>query len=54
MDRIRVGMIGSGYWGPNLIRNFVDIPKSELVMVADLKPDRLEKISEELSGCFNY
>ena len=44
MDGIRVGMIGTGYWGPNLIRNFVDIPKSELVMVADLKQDRLEKI----------
>jgi predicted dehydrogenase len=44
MERIRVGMIGSGYWGPNLIRNFVDIQKSELVMVADLKPDRLDKI----------
>jgi predicted dehydrogenase len=44
MERIRVGMIGSGYWGPNLIRNFVDIPKSEMVMVADLKPERLEKI----------
>jgi predicted dehydrogenase len=37
-------MIGSGYWGPNLIRNFVDIPKSELVIVADLKQDRLERI----------
>ncbi len=44
MDRIRVGIIGSGYWGPNLIRNFVDISKSELTMVADLKQDRLEKI----------
>ncbi len=46
MDKIRVGMIGSGYWGPNLIRNFVDLPKSELVMVADLKQDRLEKIKK--------
>ncbi len=44
MDKIRVGMIGSGYWGPNLIRNFMDIPGSELVMVADLKQDRLDKI----------
>jgi predicted dehydrogenase len=49
MDRIRVGMIGSGYWGPNLIRNFVDISKSELVMVADLKQDRLEKIRRNYS-----
>jgi predicted dehydrogenase len=44
MERIKVGIIGSGYWGPNMIRNFVDIPKSDLVMVADLKQDRLEKI----------
>ena len=49
MDKIRVGMIGSGYWGPNLIRNFVDLPKSEVVMVADLKQDRLEKITKDLS-----
>jgi predicted dehydrogenase len=44
MEKIRVGIIGSGYWGPNLIRNFADIPKSELVIVSDLKQDRLEKI----------
>lgn len=44
MERIRVGMIGSGYWGPNLIRNFADIPGSELVIVADLKQNRLETI----------
>lgn len=40
MDRVRIGVIGSGYWGPNLIRNFVEIPASELVAVADLREDR--------------
>ncbi len=41
MDRIRVGIIGSGYWGPNLIRNFADLQASEVVVVADLKKERL-------------
>ncbi len=44
MSRIRVGIIGCGYWGPNLIRNFADLPTSEVVIVADLKMDRLNKI----------
>jgi predicted dehydrogenase len=45
MERIRLGIIGSGYWGPNLIRNFVEIPNSEVVMVADLKKERLAYIA---------
>lgn len=45
MEAIRLGVIGCGYWGPNLIRNFVEIPASEVVMVADLKEERLANIS---------
>lgn len=45
MDKVRVGAIGSGYWGPNLIRNFVEIPTSEVVAVADLNADRLKFIT---------
>ena len=44
MNQIKIGVIGCGYWGPNLIRNFVDNPNSQVVMVADLKKDRLEHI----------
>jgi len=44
MERIRVGIIGCGYWGPNLIRTFIDLNDSEVVMVADLKKERLVKI----------
>jgi predicted dehydrogenase len=44
MDPIRVGIIGCGYWGPNLIRNFVEIANSEVVMVADLRQERLAHI----------
>jgi predicted dehydrogenase len=44
MDPIKVGIIGCGYWGPNLIRNFVELPSSQVVAVADLKEDRLAYI----------
>lgn len=43
MDKLKVGIIGYGYWGPNLTRNFFEIPASELVAIADLKEDRLQR-----------
>jgi predicted dehydrogenase len=42
----RIAVIGSGYWGPNLIRNFIELPESEVVAVADLDQERLDGISE--------
>lgn len=44
MSAIRIGVIGCGYWGPNLIRNFVEIPTAEVVAVSDLREDRLKHI----------
>ncbi|MFQ5738692.1 MAG: Gfo/Idh/MocA family protein [Acidobacteriota bacterium] len=41
---IRVGLIGCGYWGPNLIRNFFKNEDSELVLAADLDRNRLQAI----------
>ncbi len=40
--RIKVGVIGCGYWGPQLIRNIHEMADAELVGVADTKPERLE------------
>jgi predicted dehydrogenase len=34
---IGVGVIGYGYWGPNLARNFADCPDTDLIAIADLK-----------------
>ena len=46
MDTIpKVGAIGSGYWGPNLIRNFIEMPDCELRAIADLSPSRLEAMT---------
>jgi predicted dehydrogenase len=40
---LRVAVIGCGYWGPNLIRNFTTCPTSEVVMVCDADVTRLER-----------
>jgi predicted dehydrogenase len=37
-------VIGAGYWGPNLVRNFHELPGSEVVSVCDLREDLLVKI----------
>src|SRR4030067_3275521 len=43
--KLKVGVIGLGYWGPNLVRNFYKIPEVEVVAVADLSKERLGKIA---------
>lgn len=45
MGSINVGVIGCGYWGPNVVRTFFELPLSNLVAVADLKPARLEYVT---------
>src|SRR4051812_6698948 len=44
MNRIPVGIVGAGYWGPNLIRNFTTCPQTEVAAVCDANPARLEAI----------
>ena len=43
MTAIRIGTIGYGYWGPNLARNFYELPGSDLVAIIDRKEDQLER-----------
>lgn len=38
---IGIGIIGYGYWGPNLLRNFYETPKGTVIAVSDLRPERL-------------
>ncbi len=42
----RVGVVGAGHWGPNLIRNFATLPQSELAMVCDVEAARLPLVAE--------
>lgn len=38
---IRLGVIGYGYWGPNLVRNFRECAATQVVAIADLNKERL-------------
>jgi predicted dehydrogenase len=42
---LKIGVIGCGYWGPKLIRNFMTYSETELIWACDLDEKRLDKIS---------
>src|SRR5579862_3418427 len=46
VKRTRVGVIGCGYWGPQLVRNLNDLPEAELMGVADQSPERLQYVRQ--------
>ena len=41
---VRAGVIGCGYWGPNVIRNLASLDGCELRAVCDLDPARLDGV----------
>ena len=43
---LKVGVIGAGYWGPNLIRNFSQLSEVKMCKVAELDEGRLAYINE--------
>ena len=47
---IRLGVIGYGYWGPNLVRNFAEVPGCQLVAVSDMRADRLAAVRARYPG----
>jgi len=52
-DRINVGVVGCGYWGPNLIRNFRQLQDCRLKLMCDTSKQRLAHIQSlypELEG----
>ncbi len=50
MSRLRVGVVGLGYWGPNLVRNFYELPEAEVAWVCDLDQERLDRIGQRYPG----
>jgi predicted dehydrogenase len=49
-NKVNVAIIGAGYWGPNLIRNFNSLPDAHIAWVCDLKPGRQQYIAEKFPG----
>jgi predicted dehydrogenase len=47
---IRIGVVGLGYWGPNLVRNLFEVADVELAWVCDMRRERLELIRRRYPG----
>jgi predicted dehydrogenase len=41
---LRIGVIGYGYWGPNIVRNFSMAHESQITMVCDMNSQALKKV----------
>ncbi|MGD1085003.1 MAG: Gfo/Idh/MocA family oxidoreductase [Verrucomicrobiota bacterium] len=53
----KVGVVGCGYWGPNLVRNFRSLPGCSLKMMCDISLARLRHLKElypEVKGEMNF
>jgi predicted dehydrogenase len=49
-DAIGIGVIGYGYWGPNLVRNFAECAGAAVRAVCDTKPERLALVGRRYPG----
>jgi len=47
MKRYTVAVVGLGYWGPNLVRNFQQSSGFKMKWACDLIDDNLKKVSRE-------
>ena len=47
---MKVAVIGVGYWGPNLIRNFLSLDEVENVIACDLDETLLNKTAKRFTG----
>lgn len=49
-NRLRIAVIGAGYWGPNLARNFRASVDWELAAIVDLDRARAQKVADSVGG----
>jgi predicted dehydrogenase len=47
---IRVALVGLGYWGPNLLRNFSESAMFELAWACDMRQEALDPIARRYPG----
>lgn len=50
MQQISIGVVGYGYWGPNLVRNFSEIDVVDVKYICDSQPEKLERHSKRYRG----
>ncbi len=49
-----IGIIGCGYWGPNLVRNFKSLSSCKVVGIHDLRPERVKFIQSSYPDLKSY
>ena len=47
---MKIAVVGLGYWGPNLVRNFLATDGVKNVVCCDIHPKRFEKIASRFHG----
>jgi predicted dehydrogenase len=47
MNKINLGMVGLGYWGPNLLRNFTQLDGCRVKTCCDLDEDALKRLKTQ-------
>jgi predicted dehydrogenase len=48
--KTRVGVVGAGYWGPNLIRNFMSLEGCSVRFICDTDAEQLARVGEGKTG----
>jgi predicted dehydrogenase len=41
---VNVGLVGLGYWGPKVMRNFMVTPRAEVTAFCDMNKQRLDSV----------
>jgi predicted dehydrogenase len=47
---VGIGVIGYGYWGPNLVRNFSEAPNTHVTAICDMRQERLMLAGKRCPG----
>jgi predicted dehydrogenase len=42
--RVGIGVVGLGYWGPNVVRNLHELPEAHIACVCDTRPEAFDRI----------
>ena len=50
---LHLGVIGYGYWGPNLVRNFAAGPRTKVVAIAEQNPNRRQAAEDLMWALLN-
>lgn len=48
--KVNVAIVGYGYWGPNLVRNFNELPNVKIIYCCDLREERLREVKNKYPG----